>query len=52
MVGKKIGIQATGKILLSALLKKHNIPEKDVEVSQPVTRVGLPGQQRCEIEIE
>jgi NitT/TauT family transport system substrate-binding protein len=31
MVGKKIGIQATGKILLSALLKKHNIPEKDVE---------------------
>src|SRR4051812_37722921 len=32
MVGKKIGIQATGKILLSALLKKHNIPEKDVEV--------------------
>jgi NitT/TauT family transport system substrate-binding protein len=32
MVGKKIGIQATGKILLSALLKKHSIPEKDVEV--------------------
>src|SRR6185369_12692914 len=32
MIGKKIGIQATGKILLSALLKKHNIPEKDVEV--------------------
>jgi NitT/TauT family transport system substrate-binding protein len=32
MVGKKIGIQATGKILLSALLKKHNIAEKDVEV--------------------
>jgi len=32
MVGKKIGIQATGKILLSALLKKHNISEKDVEV--------------------
>lgn len=32
MVGKKIGIQATGKILLSALLKKHNIPDKDVEV--------------------
>lgn len=32
MVGKKIGIQATGKILLSALLKKHNIPESDVEV--------------------
>jgi len=32
MVGKKIGIQATGKILLTALLKKHNIPEKDVEV--------------------
>ncbi len=32
MVGKKIGIQATGKILLTALLEKHNIPEKDVEV--------------------
>jgi NitT/TauT family transport system substrate-binding protein len=32
MIGKKIGIQATGKILLTALLKKHNIPEKDVEV--------------------
>ena len=32
MVGKKIGIQATAKILLSALLKKHNIPEADVEV--------------------
>jgi NitT/TauT family transport system substrate-binding protein len=32
MIGKKIGIQATGKILLTALLKKHKIPEKDVEV--------------------
>lgn len=32
MVGKKIGIQATGKVLLSALLKKHDIPESDVEV--------------------
>ena len=32
MVGKKIGIQATGKILLTALLKKHDIEEKDVEV--------------------
>jgi len=32
MVSKKIGIQATGKILLTALLKKQNIPEKDVEV--------------------
>ncbi|HTR85175.1 MAG TPA: ABC transporter substrate-binding protein [Reyranella sp.] len=32
MVGKKIGIQATGKILLSALLRKNGIPEKDVEV--------------------
>jgi len=31
MVGKKIGIQATGRILLTALLRKHNIPEKDVE---------------------
>ena len=32
MVGKKVGVQATAKILLTALLKKHNIPEKDVEV--------------------
>jgi NitT/TauT family transport system substrate-binding protein len=32
MVGKKIGIQATGKILLSALLRKNGIAEKDVEV--------------------
>lgn len=32
MVGKKIGIQATGKILLSALLKKHGIPESDLEI--------------------
>lgn len=32
MIGKKIGIQATGKVLLSALLKKHDIPESDVEV--------------------
>src|SRR5216683_1841745 len=29
-VGKKVGIQATGKILLTALLRKNNIPEKDV----------------------
>ena len=32
MIGKKIGIQATGKILLSALLKKNGIAEKDVEI--------------------
>ncbi|MGI6856502.1 ABC transporter substrate-binding protein [Mesorhizobium sp. 1B3] len=32
MVGRKIGIQATGKVLLSALLRKHDIPESDVEV--------------------
>jgi NitT/TauT family transport system substrate-binding protein len=32
MIGKKIGIQATGRILLTALLKKHGIAEKDVEV--------------------
>jgi NitT/TauT family transport system substrate-binding protein len=32
MVGKKIGIQATSKVLLNALLKKHGIDEKDVEV--------------------
>src|SRR5258707_2013763 len=27
LIGKKVGIQATAKILLTALLKKHNIPE-------------------------
>jgi NitT/TauT family transport system substrate-binding protein len=32
LVGKKVGVQATAKILLAALLKKHNIPEKEVEV--------------------
>jgi NitT/TauT family transport system substrate-binding protein len=32
LIGKKVGIQATGKILLSALLKKQGIAEKDVEV--------------------
>jgi NitT/TauT family transport system substrate-binding protein len=32
MIGKKVGIQATGRILLTALLKKHGIVEKDVEV--------------------
>lgn len=32
LIGKKVGVQATAKILLSALLKKHDIPEKDVEV--------------------
>src|SRR4051812_46131224 len=32
LVGKKVGVQATAKILLAALLKKHNIPEKDVEI--------------------
>lgn len=32
LIGKKVGIQQTGKILLSALLKKHNIPEDKVEV--------------------
>jgi NitT/TauT family transport system substrate-binding protein len=32
LVGKKVGIQATGVILLKALLAKNNIPEKDVEV--------------------
>lgn len=31
MIGKKIGIQSTGQILLTALLKKHNIPEDKVE---------------------
>ncbi|HET9046464.1 MAG TPA: ABC transporter substrate-binding protein [Casimicrobiaceae bacterium] len=32
MVGKKVGIQATGVILLRALLAKNNIPEKEVEI--------------------
>lgn len=32
MVGKKVGIQATGVILLRALLAKNNIPEKDVTI--------------------
>ncbi len=31
MVGKKIGVQATGQILLSALLRKHDIPADKVE---------------------
>src|SRR5205807_1081763 len=32
MVGKKVGIQATAKVLLNALMKKHDIAEKDVEI--------------------
>lgn len=32
LVGKKVGIQATGVILLRALLAKNNIPEKDVTI--------------------
>jgi len=32
MAGKKVGIQATGVILLKALLAKNNVPEKDVEI--------------------
>ena len=32
LIGKKVGIQATGKILLTALLKKNGIPEDKVEV--------------------
>jgi len=32
LVGKKVGVQATAKILLAALLRKHGIAEKDVEV--------------------
>jgi NitT/TauT family transport system substrate-binding protein len=32
MVGKKIGIQSTGIILLRALLAKNKIPEKDVAI--------------------
>jgi NitT/TauT family transport system substrate-binding protein len=32
MIGKKVGIQATGVILLKALLAKNGIAEKDVEI--------------------
>ena len=32
MVGKKVGIQATGVILLRALLAKNNVPESAVEI--------------------
>jgi NitT/TauT family transport system substrate-binding protein len=32
LVGKKVGIQATGVILLRALLAKNKIPEKDVHI--------------------
>ena len=32
MVGKKVGIQSTGIILLRALLAKNKIPEKDVNI--------------------
>lgn len=31
MIGRKIGVQATGQILLTALLRKNNIPEDKVE---------------------
>ncbi len=32
LVGKKVGIQATGVILLKALLAKNKLPEKDVQI--------------------
>ncbi|SJZ68948.1 NitT/TauT family transport system substrate-binding protein [Enhydrobacter aerosaccus] len=32
LIGKKVGVQATARILLNALMKKHGIAEKDVEV--------------------
>jgi NitT/TauT family transport system substrate-binding protein len=32
LIGKKVGIQATARVLLSALLKKHGIDEKDLEI--------------------
>ncbi|MEA2876001.1 MAG: NitT/TauT family transport system substrate-binding protein [Hyphomicrobiales bacterium] len=32
LIGKKVGIQATGIILLRALLAKNKIPEKDVQI--------------------
>jgi NitT/TauT family transport system substrate-binding protein len=32
LIGKKVGIQATGVILLKALLAKNKLPEKEVEI--------------------
>src|SRR6266853_1531556 len=32
LIGKKVGIQATGVILLRALLAKNKIPDKDVQI--------------------
>src|SRR5262245_54768360 len=32
LVGKKVGIQATAKVLLNALMKKNDIAEKDIEI--------------------
>ena len=32
LVGKKVGIQATAKVLLNALMKKADISEKDLEI--------------------
>jgi NitT/TauT family transport system substrate-binding protein len=32
LVGKKVGIQATAKVLLNALMKKNDIAEKDLEI--------------------
>jgi NitT/TauT family transport system substrate-binding protein len=31
MIGRKVGVQATGQILLSALLRKNDVPEDKVE---------------------
>src|SRR5208282_6571028 len=31
MIGRKIGVQATGQILLTALLRKNGIPEDQVQ---------------------
>ena len=38
LVGKKVGVQATAKILLAALLKKHNIPENASRSSSSARR--------------
>jgi len=49
LVGKKVGIQATGVILLRALLAKNKIPEKDVQIvtlGADMTPV-LTGQVDC-----
>ena len=50
LIGKKVGIQATGVILLRALLAKNKIPEKDVQIvthrRRHVAGADRPGRLR------